>query len=295
MAKRLCSTAVLDSANNNPTTSPELHDVWVDLIGPHLNATDIVVLSTVNRWGRHTAHLITHHQGSMKVNCLTAQHVNELSMCWPYLSLELELTRWDQDKDVIDPKLLHRVVSWGLWWCNISNFEIINTQKLEEFFVQGPFPNTAVPNSLGRILSLCTSLVSLELSLCVDKSDVQWLATALQMIPQLVSLNLCRNELGSQAIAMIIPALSRMPHIQSLNLGFNDLRRDGLRHVSGALICMTHITCLKLHYNQIRWNDIDLLNAVLPLIPRLRELDIEGNAVSEMQFRIKNPPVIIGV
>jgi hypothetical protein len=74
-------------------TSPELHDVWVNVIGPKLGAADIVVLSSVSKWGHATAHSIMTHQGVVKWNADNLKDLHTLQHVWrnwPHLKMELD-------------------------------------------------------------------------------------------------------------------------------------------------------------------------------------------------------------
>jgi len=81
-------------AHRVKATSPELHDAWVNVIGPKLHPVDIVVLSSVSKWGHSTAHNIMTHQGNIKWNGENLKDLTTLEQVsnhWSHLKMELDI------------------------------------------------------------------------------------------------------------------------------------------------------------------------------------------------------------
>ncbi len=127
-------------------SSPQLHDVWVNVIGPKLYAEDIVVLSSVSKWGHHIAHSIMHHEGCRKWsphhNLAVLEHTSRV---WAHLCLQVEV--WEDAmplsaESLAQLSLTHpHVLSGGacgvarlrLVWCPLKDFDFVDASRLEQF------------------------------------------------------------------------------------------------------------------------------------------------------------------
>eukprot|EP00301_Raphidiophrys_heterophryoidea_P001776 c10844_g1_i2.p1 GENE.c10844_g1_i2~~c10844_g1_i2.p1 ORF type:complete len:298 (-),score=67.02 c10844_g1_i2:622-1440(-) len=197
-------------------TCSEMNDVWINEIGPKLEAQHIVALSLVNKWGHRTAHAITSHTGKYPT-CTQIDLCLQARKTWPHLKFQLSLSRWKQsptttptpapapmamtaheeqsnhEKRGHTQKTLCQAVFLLLLHCRVFDFGFVETSHLQAVVIKGPTPtlNDIASRSLEKMLLSCESLTSLELSYCVDEFvDITWLVNALKHLRLLTNLNL---------------------------------------------------------------------------------------------------------
>eukprot|EP00301_Raphidiophrys_heterophryoidea_P006137 c12502_g1_i1.p1 GENE.c12502_g1_i1~~c12502_g1_i1.p1 ORF type:complete len:165 (+),score=45.65 c12502_g1_i1:143-637(+) len=160
--------------------SSELRDVWLNEIGPKLNARDIIMLSTVCSWSHDIAHNILTHQGPLVrlKNAISA--CKQATLYWPHLKLELVFQSWlvfdkNNNNEFDDNGLLKcRVQALRLEGTQhgVTNFDFVDGSALETFSFTAEYlskPEQIVPrNQLGVVLaSAANTLHSLTLSCTV--------------------------------------------------------------------------------------------------------------------------------
>eukprot|EP00301_Raphidiophrys_heterophryoidea_P008778 c13185_g2_i2.p1 GENE.c13185_g2_i2~~c13185_g2_i2.p1 ORF type:complete len:151 (-),score=31.51 c13185_g2_i2:637-1089(-) len=109
-------------------TCSEMRDVWINEIGPKLDAIAIVRLSMVNNWAHHVAHNIKQHCGLVKFESISK--CRDAIATWPDLRLKLKLLSWST---TTNEKSWCDVVSLNLVYCPISDFSFVETRRLERF------------------------------------------------------------------------------------------------------------------------------------------------------------------
>eukprot|EP00301_Raphidiophrys_heterophryoidea_P001775 c10844_g1_i1.p1 GENE.c10844_g1_i1~~c10844_g1_i1.p1 ORF type:complete len:228 (-),score=45.50 c10844_g1_i1:763-1371(-) len=170
-------------------TCSEMNDVWINEIGPKLEAQHIVALSLVNKWGHRTAHAITSHTGKYPT-CTQIDLCLQARKTWPHLKFQLSLSRWKQsptttptpapapmamtaheeqsnhEKRGHTQKTLCQAVFLLLLHCRVFDFGFVETSHLQAVVIKGPTPtlNDIASRSLEKMLLSCESLTSLELS-----------------------------------------------------------------------------------------------------------------------------------
>lgn len=264
-------------------TSPQLHDVWVNVIGPKLHAEDIVVLSSVSKWGHHIAHSIMHHEGCLK---WTPNHslavLEHASRVWSHLRLQVEV--WEDamplsaesltQLSLTHPHLLSGgacgIAQLRLVWCPLKNFDFVDASRLEQFHRVGPRICRDTLQSLERMLLKCTSLVSLTLSNSIDETDdVKWLGRALKGLTKLTHLDMRCNYLEADRAQELAPALAQMTQMTSLDLSVNALGPEGMQHIAPSLAKMTKMKELILQYNRM---GAEGAKSLVPALGEMRDL-----------------------
>eukprot|EP00301_Raphidiophrys_heterophryoidea_P010000 c15028_g1_i1.p1 GENE.c15028_g1_i1~~c15028_g1_i1.p1 ORF type:complete len:332 (-),score=66.36 c15028_g1_i1:53-1027(-) len=267
--------------------SYEMQDVWLNVIGPKLSTRDIVVLSMVNRWARQVAHNIHTHEGHTKLSSLSEPALRQ----WPHLKHEVKLANWEQDPSNSNNNVSLPIWSLELIGCKIHSFQFVDTTKLENLVIHGMGEQRShvdteetisselvVFDSLGKMLTSCTSLKSLQLSCCVNLlSDISWMTHALTSVTNTTSINLLGNYLGASRMRELVPSFAHNPHLTALNLRLNALTTEGLEYVANVLSYTPHLTELNLSMNDICSGGGLCLASALLHTPNLTALHLHHN------------------
>eukprot|EP00301_Raphidiophrys_heterophryoidea_P026688 c9271_g2_i2.p1 GENE.c9271_g2_i2~~c9271_g2_i2.p1 ORF type:complete len:325 (+),score=62.73 c9271_g2_i2:168-1142(+) len=266
-----------------------LHDVWINTIGPDLQAKDIIALSFVNKWGNDIAHNIQKHRGMVELN--TVQHFASASLHWPNLQLGLALRRWTQKNAREDDISMHVCLrSLSLHNCQIHNFQCFATTKLQVLAIQDETTNLqpAIRNSLERLLVSCTVLESLSVTLAdlyADSGrDVVWFARGLKGMKYLSHLRLWNCRLGCQGVQKICQALGHLETSFALELGHNipvnNLPAD-VAEMCNCLRLVKHLTRLDLTGNYLGNEGAKSLSHVLSTFKDLTDLNLRENKIGD--------------
>jgi len=262
-------------AASSPDTIIELHDVFLNIIGPMLNIKDLIELARVNRWGRKLAHQIK-FQVALKVP-LNYDATVELGLhqSWSNLeiNLRLECDQWKQ-RTLFEGTVLCPA-SLKLWKCDIQDFEFVDGHKLDKLDVHDPDTKLGpvACASLERCLLSCPPrFLSLTLSWCFDENlDVKWLVNALDHFPQLTFLNLRSNHLGPEKMQLLSPTLAKMTGLETLMLGYNYMGVPGTRALATALCRMPQMKWLNMEANDL------CVEGTKCLVPSLKQMPLLTN------------------
>eukprot|EP00301_Raphidiophrys_heterophryoidea_P001555 c10747_g2_i1.p1 GENE.c10747_g2_i1~~c10747_g2_i1.p1 ORF type:complete len:361 (-),score=106.74 c10747_g2_i1:193-1173(-) len=267
------------NSNSDIVTTAEMHDVWVNEIGPKLDAHDILQIALVSKWGRNISHSLVKHSGHAKVKQgLDASR--QATLLWPHLKLALTFASWNQRND--PPAMTFKPTFLKLWQCDIADFEFVSSARLEELYVHDPptkFPEPTRSSLEGMLLSAHpNAMVSLTLSWCLDpEDDVQWLVRALRHLRNLTHLNLRSNHLGADKIQLIAPALASMTKMTTVMIGYNYFGPEGMDHLAPALRNMSQLTWLNIEANDLGVEGTKQLVPALCNMPLLIKLFLWEN------------------
>eukprot|EP00301_Raphidiophrys_heterophryoidea_P013474 c208_g1_i1.p1 GENE.c208_g1_i1~~c208_g1_i1.p1 ORF type:complete len:381 (+),score=93.23 c208_g1_i1:103-1143(+) len=266
--------------------------MWVDVIGPHLEAKDLVFLSMVNRWGHYTAHCVTSHCGYIKLedNTTTLDTYQQMAKFWPYLKLELEFHKWSfeppnppsSSKITLHQSAMEtigRTPKLTFKRCAMTSFQILDATRTKELFLHDIRLEMPARLSLGKYLDSASSLMSLTISGNNDfeTGGSQWLGAPLAKLTQLTYLDLCNNGFREGAAQHLAYALVYLTRLTVLKLGWNHFGPEGMRRMAPSIGLLVNLTSLDLNWNGFRASGAQHVSESLSKLTQLTTLELTWN------------------
>jgi len=294
-------------------TSPELHDAWVNVIGPKLHPIDIVVLSTVSKWGHSTAHNIMNHQGHVKwngENLKDLDTLNHVSRNWTHLKMELDI--WeegvalkgliDQAKDqaeIVDVSVspsetpaTPAVTAAGAAALARAMRAHATSTELAITTSAPPSPTQATTVPMCRVALLRLVWCPLSNFDFVDASVLEQfhrvgpklamegrgsLEKMLMSCTRLEALTLSNCIEEGDDVKWLANALARLTRLSHLDLRCNYLEADRAETLAPALAQLTNVTSLDLGVNAFGAEGMQHLAPSLAKMTRMKELILQYN------------------
>ena len=178
----------------------------------------------------------------------------------PYRRLRLTSLSLPADKDWIS------ILPTGLTHIQLSSVHISDTAAILPC-LHSQFPSLSALDVSDNLLRLATS--------------PEWLCG----FPALTDLNLSGNPLGPEGVSVfsaLLPLTS--PHLHTLRLSKVCAVQDGLTSLLLAVSC-ARITSLDLSYNAFSGTGYQSVLAVLPILTRLKDLNLSGNCLNDDQVQ----------
>eukprot|EP00301_Raphidiophrys_heterophryoidea_P023258 c7193_g1_i1.p1 GENE.c7193_g1_i1~~c7193_g1_i1.p1 ORF type:complete len:377 (+),score=76.84 c7193_g1_i1:227-1357(+) len=307
------SSYLLSLPDNNIVMSPELTDVWVNVIGPSLEAIDIVSLSMVCKWGHVTAHAIQKHDGYAwlvlkKVSLIDLEITRLIERVWPNLKLGLSLEDW---LDPSEAAAFSTSFSSSTPRKFLASTFISSPRKSDTPRASSPTSSTTATTftSWGSVTCRPSALVlhrchptnfefidSLrleKLSLIATRLGGSARVSLFQCLKSarnsLTSLDITGGWLGADGIRELGTVISNMPRLEHMNLAYHDLGPGELQLIVPALQTMSHITSLSIFGNQLGSSGAQHLAPALATMTRMKTLDLRQNGFGSEGARIIAP------
>ena len=123
---------------------------------------------------------------------------------------------------------------------------------------------------LSNVFPLLTNLTELDLA-WLFLTDAVILKDLLAQVPQLKSLNLSYNRLGTQGIEILASTFTSMTQLRTLKIDNNNIGVDGLETMSDMIRKLTHLTSLNVGHHE--FNGSTLLSCDIQRLTNLTVLD----------------------
>lgn len=179
---------------------------------------------------------------------------------------------------------------------------VVHLAQLKGLYLADNMIGPAGMKKLSASLRHLTELQTLDLSYNeIDFEGGRALSGALPYLMKLENLNLEYNEeIGADAINIIISSLPHLRRLKSLNLNHTNINLEGARHLSGVLVHLKQLTDLFMGGNNMTEEGVRLIiSSLLPILKNMKHLDISRNGCSQdkintLRWLVGNDQVIIG-
>eukprot|EP00301_Raphidiophrys_heterophryoidea_P006643 c12659_g1_i5.p1 GENE.c12659_g1_i5~~c12659_g1_i5.p1 ORF type:complete len:269 (+),score=46.40 c12659_g1_i5:183-989(+) len=231
--------------STNILTSPQMLDVWLNIIGPLLQPQDIMNLSMVCRGADDIAQNIRTHQGSVLIRKRLKCH--RICKAWPNFKIDLQLHNWKQGKKT-STTLLCRPFALQISSSTLNSLDFVDSSRLEKLHLLREFTQrfsfvffvceriywrdhifcfvVCVPagvtlsnkNVLEKLLVRCPALKSFHVTSWSSDVVGSWLVNSLSHVPHLDHLQIRVSSWYELAVTQFGSALQHLVNLRSLDL-----------------------------------------------------------------------------
>eukprot|EP00301_Raphidiophrys_heterophryoidea_P006641 c12659_g1_i3.p1 GENE.c12659_g1_i3~~c12659_g1_i3.p1 ORF type:complete len:386 (+),score=74.73 c12659_g1_i3:183-1340(+) len=261
--------------STNILTSPQMLDVWLNIIGPLLQPQDIMNLSMVCRGADDIAQNIRTHQGSVLIRKRLKCH--RICKAWPNFKIDLQLHNWKQGKKT-STTLLCRPFALQISSSTLNSLDFVDSSRLEKLHLLRV--TLSNKNVLEKLLVRCPALKSFHVTSWSSDVVGSWLVNSLSHVPHLDHLQIRVSSWYELAVTQFGSALQHLVNLRSLDLTSSCQRVD---LIAPHLCHLTNITDLNMNSNYIGVGANHLVQA-LKAMPNMTSLSLEGNSFGDQGF-----------